>query len=116
MSQAIKLFVYPVSDVKAATDLFEKFLGTKPYVESPYYVGFRVGNQEVGLDPNGDKNGVTSPIGYVGVEDIKKSLKVLLDTGAKLHQDVKDVGGGRLIAQVQDHAGNFLGLIQDPVK
>jgi len=53
--------------------------------------GFRVGDQEIGLDPNGHKQGMT---GYYHVDDIKKSLQSLLDSGAQVQQEVKDVGGG----------------------
>ena len=50
-----------------------------------YYVGFRVGD-----------------------------LQLLLDAGAEVRQEVKDVGGGKLIASVRDADGNVTGLIQSP--
>jgi hypothetical protein len=31
-----------------------------------------------------------------------------------VNEDVKDVGGGRLIASVKDADGNLIGLLQDP--
>jgi hypothetical protein len=34
--------------------------------------------------------------------------------GAELLRDVRDVGGGRLIASVKDADGNLVGLLQDP--
>jgi predicted enzyme related to lactoylglutathione lyase len=46
------------------------------------------------------------------VNDIKKSLQLLLDAGAQAQQEVKDVGGGKLIASVIDADGNIIGLIQ----
>jgi catechol 2,3-dioxygenase-like lactoylglutathione lyase family enzyme len=52
MAQNIKLIVYPVKDVEKAKAFYGKFLDVEPYVEGPYYVGYRVGDQEVGLDPN----------------------------------------------------------------
>ncbi len=109
MSQGISLIVYPVKDIEAAKKIYGTFLGVKPYAESPYYVGFRVGDQEVGLDPNGTAGG---PIGYVNVDDIKASLQALLDAGAQTVKDVQDVGGGRLIATVKDADGNVIGLVQ----
>ncbi|HYT34103.1 MAG TPA: hypothetical protein VEL69_03650, partial [Ktedonobacteraceae bacterium] len=60
-------------------------------------------------DPNGHKAGMT---GYYHVNDIKKSLQLLLDAGAQPQQEVKDVGGGRLFASVKDADGNIIGLIQ----
>ena len=114
MDQGIRLFAYPVKDLTRAKTLYSKFLNTEPYAESSYYVGFRVGDQEVGLDPNGHKQGMTGPIGYVYVKDIKKSRQLLLDAGAHAHQEIKDVGGGRLIATVKDADGNIIGLVQSP--
>lgn len=114
MAQAITLIIYPVSDLAQARGLFGTYLGTEPYADQPYYVGFKVGDQEVGLDPNGHKAGMTGPVGYVQVDDIKKSLQALLGAGAKTLQEVKDVGGGKLIASVKDASGNTLALMQMP--
>ncbi len=110
----INLVVYPVRDIARATTLYGKLLGVEPYVESAYYVGFRVGDQEIGLDPNGHRQGMTGPLGYWQVNDIKKSLRQLVDAGAQVQQDVKDVGGGKLIAWVKDADGNITGLVQSP--
>ena len=62
------------------------------------------------MDPNGHKDGMTA---YYHVDDIKKSLQLLTDSGAKVLQEVHDVGGGRLIASVRDADGNIIGLSQD---
>jgi len=113
-NQGISLFIYPVKDIEQAKRLFSKFLGVQPYVDQPYYVGFKVGEQEIGLDPNGYQQGMTGPVGYRQVLDIRKSLQLLLDAGAQVHQEVKDVGGEKLIATVKDASGNTIGLIQFP--
>jgi predicted enzyme related to lactoylglutathione lyase len=109
MAKEVKLLVYPVKDVAAAKKFYGQFLGTEPYADSPYYIGYKVGDIEVGLDPNG-----TAVIGYVDVEDVKASLKELVDAGGQVKQDVKDVGGGLLIAQVADADGNVVGFRQQP--
>jgi predicted enzyme related to lactoylglutathione lyase len=57
---------------------------------------------------------MTGPIGYWHVNDIKKSLQLLLDAGAQAQQQVTDVGGGKLIASVKDADNNIIGLIQSP--
>lgn len=114
MNQAIRTFIYPVKDIARAKTLYSKLLGIEPYVDEAYYVGFRVADQEIGLDPNGHNAGVTGPIGYFDVDDIKKSLQLLLDGGAQMQQNIKDVGGGRLIASVKDADGNIIGLLQSP--
>ena len=114
MNTSANLIVYPVSDTAKAKALFSKLLGVEPYAESPYYIGFRTGDQEIGLDPNGLKQGQTGPLCYFFVEDIKKSLQDLVDGGATVQQDVRDVGGGRLIAVLKDADGSPIGLLQNP--
>ena len=111
MNQGIKTVIYPVTDVAKAKTLFSELLGVEPYADAAYYVGFRVGDQEIGLDPNGHKHGMT---GYYHVDDIKESLQLLLDAGAEVQQEIKDVGGGNLIAAVKDADGNIIGLSQRP--
>ena len=114
MNQGIGLFVYPVKDIARAKTLYSKFLGVEPYADEVYYVGFRVGDQEIGLDPNGHNKGMTGPVGYRHVDDIKESLQLLLDAGAQVQEEVKDVGGGKLIALVKDADSNIIGLVQSP--
>ena len=109
MSQGIRTVVYPVKDIARAKALFRQLLGVEPYADTSYYVGFKVGNQDIGLDPNGHKEGMTV---YFQVDDIKKSLASLVDAGAKTVQEIKDIGGGGLIAYVKDPDGNIIGLIQ----
>jgi predicted enzyme related to lactoylglutathione lyase len=114
MNQGVKTLIYPVRDIARAKPLYAALLGVQPYADEPYYVGFRVGDQEIGLDPNGHSQAMTGPVPYFQVDDIRSSLQQLLDAGAQTQQDVKDVGGGRLIASVKDVDGNVIGLIQNP--
>ena len=109
MAKTIKVLVYPTKDLDAGRAFFSTFLDTKPYADSAYYVGYRVGDLEIGLDPRGQEI-----IAYTEVEDITTDLQTLLDAGASLYQDPKDVGGGLLIAQVKDTNGNVVGLRQQP--
>jgi hypothetical protein len=71
MARNIKLLVYPVKDVEKAKAFYGEFLDVKPYVEGPYYVGYRVGDQEVGLDPNSK----IGPIAYTDLKDIRSISK-----------------------------------------
>jgi len=109
---ALKLILYPVTDAAKAKTFYNALLGTEPYADSPYYIGYRIGEQEIGLVPNGQKNGIPMPHGYCDVDDIKQSIKTLVDAGATLHQDVRDVGGGLLVALLKDPDGNITGLRQ----
>jgi predicted enzyme related to lactoylglutathione lyase len=109
MANNIKLIVYPAKDLEKTKSFYSKFLGVEPYVDGPYYVGYKLDNLEVGLDPNGQ-----AVICYIDVTDIKSSLQTLVDAGAVIQQDIKDVGGGMLIAQIKDANDNILGLRQSP--
>lgn len=114
MSSGMNLVIYPVTDLAAATATYTKLLGTEPYAQQPYYVGFRVGDFELGLDPNGHSLGLTGPVGYVDVADIKEAVDMLGAGGTQIVQDVRDVGGGLLVAAVRDADGNVTGLRQQP--
>lgn len=112
MVKGIRLIVYPVKDIAQATALYTKLLGIEPYFEAPYYVGYKVGETEIGLDPNGHKEGMTGPLGYWQVRDVTESLQSFVEAGAQIQQEVKDVGDGNLIASVKDADGNVIGLSQ----
>ena len=114
MNQGIGTVIYPVKDIARAKKLFSKLLGVEPYMDEPYYVGYQVGNQDIGLDPNGFSQGMTGPVSYYHVSDIEKTLQSLQEVGAQVMQDVKNVGGGKLIASVKDTEDNIIGLIQLP--
>jgi predicted enzyme related to lactoylglutathione lyase len=109
MNKGIKTVLYPVKDISGATVLFRKFLGVDPYAEQPYYVGFKVDDQDIGLVP---QNPEAAMAAFYHVDDIKNSLQILVDGGSKVIQDIKNVGGGRLIASAKDKDGNIIGLIQ----
>ncbi len=111
MNKGIKIVVYPVKDIGKAKAMFGKLLGVAPYADSAYYVGFRIGDQEIGLDPNGHKHGMTA---YYTVDDIKAELQSLVDAGAQVVQEIQDVGYGRLIAAARDADGNIIGLRHEP--
>ncbi|GAQ67975.1 VOC family protein [Streptomyces scabiei] len=113
MTAGLKTVIYPVKDLAAAKSLFSALLGVEPYADSAYYVGFKDAGQDVGLDPNGHAKGMTGPVSYWHVTDIRATLTGLLGAGAETLEDVHDVGGGRLIASVKDPDGNLIGLLQD---
>ncbi len=106
--------IFPVTDLAQARTLYSTLLGVEPYVDEAYYVGFRIGEQEIGLDPNGHSTGMTGPVCYWRVSDIQTRLQQLLDAGAQMRQEIKDVGGGMLTATVNDADNNMIGLRQLP--
>ena len=117
MNQGIRTIIYPVKDPAQAKTLYSKLLGVEPSMDEPYYVGYKIGDQDIGLLPMAAAQGIeglTGPLGYWHVDDIKNTLQSLLDAGAQAQQELQDVGGGMLIASVKDADGNFIGLKQSP--
>jgi len=106
----IKTVVVPAPDLEAAKAVYRELLGVEPYADAPYYVGFRVGDQEIGLDPHGHRDGA---VAYHHVPDLAAAYKALLAVGAQPHQEPTDVGGGQLVAVVKDPAGNLIGLREE---
>ncbi len=111
---AVCLIVYPASDVSKTKGFFATLLGTEPYADSPYYVGFKSGDMEIGLVPQASQPGLSAPVAYVTVDDINAALATLVAAGAEKVQDVKDVAQGLLIAIIKDLNGTAIGLRQFP--
>ncbi len=109
MNNGIKIILYPVKDINESKKLFQKFLGVDPYADQPYYVGFKVNNQDIGLVPDNPEGKMTA---FYNVDDIKNSLQICVDAGAQIIQNIKNVGGDRLIASVKDKNDNVIGLVQ----
>ena len=113
MSKGIQTILYPVEDMDRAKAQFNKLLDAEPIADAAYYVGYKVAGQDIGLVPKANAKHMTGPLPYVHVDDIKASLAALLEAGAETVEEVKDVGGGRLVASVRDREGNPIGLLQD---
>jgi predicted enzyme related to lactoylglutathione lyase len=114
MNNGIRLVVYSVKDMAKGTTFYKDLLGVGPYAESGYYTGFRLGDQEIGLVPAGNKNDPAGPLVYYDVDDINLILNTLLEAGAQEQQKLRDVGGGLQVASVKDADGNVIGLRQKP--
>lgn len=114
MNQGVHTIIYPVKDLEAAKAVYGALVGVEPYADEVYYVGYKLGSQDIGLDPNGHKKGMTGPIAYHDVDDIAGTVKTLVDAGAQTVDEPRDVGGGKLIATLKDADGNVIGLAQNP--
>jgi predicted enzyme related to lactoylglutathione lyase len=112
MTDGITAIIFPVADLSAAKTLYGGLLGVEPEMDQPYYVGYRIGGLDIGLDPNGHRQGMTGPIAYWTVADMEATVNALVDAGREIQGAAKDVGGGKLIATVKDADGNVVGLIQ----
>lgn len=110
----IRNIAVPVKDLPAATAFYKTLLGTDPYVDQPYYVGFRVeGAPEIGLDPHGDLS--AGPVAFHVVDDIDAKVEELTALGAKVEQSPRDIGGGAKVARLRDAEGNMFGLFAGDV-
>jgi len=110
----VSLILYPAADVAQTKQFFATLLGTEPYADSPYYVGFRTGDVEIGIVSQAAQRGLSGALAYVDVTDIKAALATLLAAGAEKVQDITDVSNGLLVASVKDPNGTPIGLRQMP--
>jgi predicted enzyme related to lactoylglutathione lyase len=113
-TQGIKTVLHPVTDLDAAKAVYTALLGIPPQADAPYYVGYDVEGQHIGLVPGAGGQGMASPVAYWQVSDIEAKLAEVTAAGAAVKEPPRDVGGGRLVATFTDPDGNVLGLLQDP--
>jgi predicted enzyme related to lactoylglutathione lyase len=109
----IKTVLHPVTDLAKAKAVYTALLGAPPTTDSPYYVGFEVAGQQIGLVPGGGPQKMASPVAFWHVSDIQAKLAEVIAAGATVKEAPHDVGGGRLVATFADPDGNVLGLLQD---
>lgn len=114
MATGMQTVIYPVKDLDNAKKVYTALLGTPPAVDSAYYVGWNIDGQDIGLDPNGHRSGMTAPLPYWLVDDINKTIEELVAAGATVQQQPRGVGQGKLVASVRDADGNVTGLMQNP--
>jgi len=103
--------VIPTPDLDAATAFYRIVWGAEPHTETPYYVGFNLDGQEIGLNPNGERDGMTGPVVYWKTDDLEAKVAELEAAGAAVVRPVTAVGGGTSLALLTDPAGNQVGLI-----
>jgi predicted enzyme related to lactoylglutathione lyase len=113
MMLGLRSAIYPVADLAAAKDWYTLALGQAPYFDQAFYVGFEVGGFELGLLPDGEA-GTAGVRALWGVVDARAAYERLIGLGATALEPPQDVGGGILVASVQDPFGNRLGLIENP--
>jgi predicted enzyme related to lactoylglutathione lyase len=108
----LRSVIYPAPDLAAAKAWWAGLLGTAPYFDQPFYVGFNVGGYELGLLPNG--NEADGAVAYWGVDDIAAAVDAAVSEGATVRSPVSDVGDGILTASVVTPTGAIAGFIFNP--
>lgn len=116
MIQGLRTAAYYAPDIEKAKAWYTKLLGIEPYFAEPFYVGFNVGDYELGLqpDPEGGLTGLGGAVPYWGVADAAAAHARLLELGAAPLTPLQEVGGGIRIAAVRDPFGNAFGIIENP--
>ena len=113
MILGLRTAIYPTPELAEGKAWYSQVLGTPPYFDAPYYVGFSVGGFELGLIPDG-RPGALGAQPYWGVPDLDSELARLLMLGAKPNEPAREVGEGIKVGSVLDPFGNVFCLIQNP--
>ena len=103
--------VIPVKDLAVATSFYSTAFGVEPHTDTPYYVGFNVGGQEIGLNPNAQVTRMTGPVVYWDTDDLDAKVAEVQAAGGTVVRPVSQVGGGTSLALLTDPAGNQVGFI-----
>lgn len=110
--QGLRTVIYPSADLAADKAWWSTSLGTAPYFDQPFYVGYNVAGYELGLLP--DANATEGALVYWGVEDVAAAVQEVLRSGAVEHTPISDVGDGIVTATVRTPAGTIVGFIHNP--
>lgn len=112
----LRTAIYTVNDLEKAKAWYSGLLGTKPYFDEPFYVGFNIGGFELGLNPDASKvaPGPGGVVAYWGVTNAETAFQHALRHGAGEHEPLQEVGGGIKVATVTDPFGNLFGIIENP--
>lgn len=114
MITKLRSAIYQAKDLQIAKEWYMKFTGMKPYFDEPFYVGFNINGFELGLDPNKEMiSNAPQAIAYWSVNDIETCIQKSVELGARITEDITQVGGGIKMATVQDPWGNAIGLIEE---
>jgi catechol 2,3-dioxygenase-like lactoylglutathione lyase family enzyme len=116
MLLGLRTVIMKVPDLARAKAWYTDTLGTPPYFDEPFYVGFQHGGFELGLDPDLKKRGpgAGGSCAYWGVKDLAAALKQLGAKGVDIAVPLQEVGGDIKVATIRDPFGNEIGLIENP--
>ena len=111
MLLGLRTIIYPTTDLAASKAWFTQWIGSPPYFDEPFYVGFDVAGYELGLLPSEEPG---APTTYWGVPDADAGLAALVASGATVREAVSDVGEGIRTAAAVAPDGSVIGVIENP--
>ena len=116
MFLGLKTAIYRVPDIASAKAWYRDAFEIEPYYDEPYYVGFKVGENELGLDPDIGQGqpGPGGATAFWSVQGIEAVFDRFVALGASPTVPVHDVGEGIKVGTVSDPYGNLIGLIETP--
>ncbi len=111
----LRTTIYKVNDIAKAKEWYIKAFQTQPYFDQPFYVGFRIGGYELGLQPEEQALLKSdSVVSYWGVENVDKTFEFFISLGATAFEAPQNVGGEIVVATLKDPWDNVIGLIYNP--
>ncbi|MFC5825031.1 VOC family protein [Nonomuraea insulae] len=129
MLRGLTTVVFYSPDFEAAKRWYTDLFGIPPYMDTPAYMEWRVGDYQhefgiihssyagTDLAMTPDPATVGTPAGAMvhwHVDDVPATLDRLVAMGAKRHDPLHDRGAGFITASVIDPWGNILGLMYNP--
>lgn len=113
MLLGLRTAVYHAPNLAEAKAWYTSVLGIEPYVDEQFYVGFQVGETELGLDPDAKDTpgGNAGVVVYWAVENANAALAKLLELGATKRGEIQEMDNIK-VATVLDPFGNILGIIE----
>jgi hypothetical protein len=110
--QGLRTVIHPVADLDAAKAWWTGLLGSGPYFDEPFYVGYEVAGYELGLLPGADP--ADGAIVYWGVDDVPAAMAAAIEQGAEEHVAAAEVGDGIVTGSVRSPATGIVGFIENP--
>jgi len=108
----LRSLIYPAKDLDASKKWWSAALGKDPYFDDGGYVGFDLGGYELGL--NSFSQNLHGPITYIGVPNVEEAVAQLVEQGSKVLMAPMDVGGGIVLADIENPHGDVFGVIFNP--
>jgi predicted enzyme related to lactoylglutathione lyase len=108
----LRSLIYPAADLEKSKSWWIAALGKEPYFDDGGYVGFDLHGYELGL--NSHSQTLHGPITYIGVEHVDEAVKELVALGARVLMGPLDVGGGIVLADLENPNGDVFGIIYNP--